>query len=102
MNKPFPLKSEPNQARVDDEESKKVSKSDPKSNPHHPGGNPEANLKSISHRCHLFEVTFVWELTKETIVLPLGWLQGGPAYHTAANLSHATLVGVHQAHATVP
>jgi len=38
----------------------------------HPGGNPGANLKSISHKCHLFEVAFVWELTKETIVLPLG------------------------------
>jgi len=36
-----------------------------------------ANLKSIAHRCHLFDVAFVWELTKETIVLPLGYLQGG-------------------------
>ena len=26
--------------------------------PHHPGGNPGANLKSISHRCYLFEVAF--------------------------------------------
>ena len=43
----------------------------------HPGGNPGTNLKSISHRCYLFEVAFVWELTKETIVLPLGCLQGG-------------------------
>ena len=43
----------------------------------HPGGNPGANLKSISHRCYLFEVAFVWELSKETIVLPLGCLQGG-------------------------
>jgi len=32
-----------------------------------------ANLKSISHRCHL---VFVWKLTKETIHLPLGCLQG--------------------------
>ena len=39
----------------------------------HPGGNPGANLKSISH----FEVAFVWELTKETIHLPLGCLQIG-------------------------
>ena len=31
---------------------------------YHPGGNPGANLKSISHRCYLFEVAFVWELTK--------------------------------------
>ena len=43
----------------------------------HPGEEMRANLKSISHRCHLFEVAFVWELTKETIHLPLGCLQGG-------------------------
>ena len=43
----------------------------------HPGGNPGANLKSISHRCFLLEVAFEWELTKETIYLPLGCLQGG-------------------------
>jgi len=43
----------------------------------HPGGNPGANLKSISHRCHPILVAFVWELTKETIYLPLGCLQGG-------------------------
>ena len=36
-----------------------------------------ANIKSISHRCYLFEVAFVCELTKETIHLPLGCLQGG-------------------------
>ena len=30
----------------------------------HPGGNPGANFKSISHRCYLFEVAFAWELTK--------------------------------------
>jgi len=34
-------------------------------------------LKSISHKCHLFEVAFVWEVTKETIHLSLGFLQGG-------------------------
>jgi len=43
----------------------------------HPGGNPRANLKSTSHKYHLFEVAFVWELTKENIDLPLGCLQGG-------------------------
>ena len=43
----------------------------------HPGVELRANLKSISHRCHLFEVAFVWELTKETIHLPLGCIQGG-------------------------
>jgi hypothetical protein len=36
-----------------------------------------ANLKSISHRCHLFEVASVWELTKEAIHSPLGCLQVG-------------------------
>ena len=35
------------------------------------------NLKSISHRCHLFEVAVVWELSKKNIHLPLGCLQGG-------------------------
>ena len=43
----------------------------------HPGGNPEGDPKSISHRCHPILVAFVWELTKETIHLPLGCLQGG-------------------------
>jgi len=38
-----------------------------------------ANRKSISHRCHRFQVACVWELTKETIHLPLGCLQGGQA-----------------------
>ena len=44
---------------------------------HHPEVELRANLKKISHRCHLFEVAFAWELTKETIHLPLGCLQGG-------------------------
>jgi hypothetical protein len=43
----------------------------------HPGVVLRANLKPISHRCHLFEVAFAWELTKETFHLPLGCLQGG-------------------------
>jgi len=29
----------------------------------HPGDNPGANLKSISHRCHPILVAFEWELT---------------------------------------
>ena len=45
-----------------------------------------ANLKSISHRCHLFEVAFAWELTEETIHLPVGCLQGG-----APRAAHASL-----------
>ena len=40
----------------------------------HPGVELSGNLKSLS--CHLFEVAFVWELTKETIHLPKGRLQG--------------------------
>jgi len=43
----------------------------------HPGGNPGANLKSISHTCHPILVACVWELTQETIELPLGCLLGG-------------------------
>jgi len=43
----------------------------------HPGGIPGAHLQSISHRCHPILVAFVWELTEETIDLPLGCLQGG-------------------------
>ena len=49
----------------------------PQSAHNHPGGNPGANPKSISHRCHLREAAFIWELTKETINLPPGCLQGG-------------------------
>ena len=51
----------------------------------HPGGNPGANLKSISHRCYLILVAFVWKLTKETIELPLGCLLGG--YWSESTLS---------------
>ena len=43
----------------------------------HPGGGPGANLESIFHRCHPIMVAFVWELPKETINSPLGYLQGG-------------------------
>jgi len=53
----------------------------------HPGVELRANLKSISHRCYLFEVEFVWELTKETIHLPLGCLQGGEKVRPAARES---------------
>jgi len=52
----------------------------PRPNSSHPGGTPGANLKSISHTCHPNLMAFVWELTKETIDLPLGCLQGGVAY----------------------
>ena len=43
----------------------------------HPRVESKANLKSISHRCHLFEVAFAWELTEEIIHLPPGCLQDG-------------------------
>ena len=43
----------------------------------HPADNPRANLKSISHRCYLILVASAWVLTKETIKLPPGCLQGG-------------------------
>ena len=48
----------------------------------HPGGIPGANLKSTSHRCHPILVAFVWELTSETIDLPLGCLQGGAVWES--------------------
>ena len=55
--------------------------STPATHPHlrpvHPKVELRANLKSISHRCHLFDVAFVWVLTRETICLPPGCLQGG-------------------------
>ena len=44
-----------------------------------------ANIKSISHRCHPILVAFVWELTEETIDLPLGCLQGGIPDRAAAH-----------------
>ena len=42
----------------------------PQQSQSHPGGNPGANIKSISHRCHLFEVAFDWELTKKLSFCP--------------------------------
>ena len=57
----------------------------------HPGGNPGANPKSISHRCYLFEVAFVWGLTKETMHLPLGCLhQTYTTKLTKTNLDYPT------------
>ena len=46
-----------------------------------PGGNPGANIKSISHRCYLRKEALKWELTKDIIYLPLGCLQGGVSPH---------------------
>ena len=42
----------------------------------HPRVELRANFKSISHR-HLEEMAFIWELTKETIHLPLSCVQVG-------------------------
>jgi hypothetical protein len=41
-----------------------------------PGVELRGNLESISHRCYLSEVSFAGELTKATIYLPLGRLDG--------------------------
>ena len=46
-----------------------------------------ANHKSISRKCHLLDVAFVWELTKETIHLPLGCPQGGLSEHACGERS---------------
>ena len=42
-----------------------------------PWRQPRGKLYVNLHRCYLREVAFEWELTKETIYLPLGCLQGG-------------------------
>ena len=55
-------------------------------------GNPGANLKSISHRCHLREVAFVWEMTKKNTCLPRGCLQGGG--HTPGPVSGMRLARI--------
>ena len=46
----------------------------------HPGGDPGANLKSIAHRCHPILVAFAWELSNDTINLPLVYLHRGGEY----------------------
>ena len=40
----------------------------------HPDVELRVNLKSISNRCYLFEVAFVWESAPQTILWPLGCL----------------------------
>jgi len=68
--------------------------------PPHPGVELSANLESISHRCHLEDVAFVWELFKETNDLPLSCLQSGSSYldfdfdATAAAFASASCAGV--------
>ena len=41
-----------------------------KASVNHSGVELRANLESISHRCHLFEVVFVYELTREPFICP--------------------------------
>jgi len=62
----------------------------------HPGGNPWANLKSIFQKCYIFEVAFVWELTNETIKLPLGCLQGGIPLFVSFPIERDGLINVAQ------
>ena len=50
----------------------------------HPVGNPGANLKSISHGSYLFEVAFVWKLTKENYRFAPGLPPGRGAWPTDA------------------
>ena len=56
----------------------------------HSGGNRGGNLRSIAHRCHLIRVASVWALTKETIDMPLGCLQGGLSF-TSSDLVRSGL-----------
>ena len=60
----------------------------------HPGGNPGENIKSDSHRCYLREVAFVWELTKETIHLPLRVSGNAKLLPSAACLPESVSVSV--------
>ena len=55
-----------------------------------PNAELRANIRSISHRCHPILVAFVWQLTKETIDLPLGCLQGGEGGWTSSIISTRT------------
>ena len=48
-----------------------------------PGGNLATIFQSISHRCYLQEVAFEWKVSKATIYLPLGCLQGGLTFAAA-------------------
>jgi len=50
---------------------------------HCPGVELRANLKSIFRRCFLREAASEWELTEETVHLPLSCLQGGPSQKAA-------------------
>ena len=52
----------------------------------YPGVELRANLKSIPHICHLFDMAFEWELTEEIIHLPLGCFQGGSSRSSRARV----------------
>ena len=53
----------------------------------HPGVELRESFKPISHKCHLFEVAFVWQLIIKNTHLPLGCLQGGFGPHLAETRS---------------
>jgi len=57
----------------------------------HPEVELRANLKPISQRCHPTLVAFAWELTKETLDLPLGCLQGGDGNEIIACFSFSRI-----------
>ena len=61
-----------------------------------PGVKLRANLKSISDRCHLFEVAFALELTQGTINLVLGSLQGGSHLSITASRYKSINVGANE------
>ena len=54
----------------------------------HSGDNPGENVKSISNKFYLRELAFEWELTEETIYLPLGCFQGGYPESRLSPYSH--------------
>ena len=50
-------------------------------------------LSQISQRCHPILVAFEWGLTKETIYLPLGCLQGGILWWSSLTIRSVSLAG---------
>ena len=65
----------------------------------HPGGTPGG--KSLVN-LPLFESTFVWERTKETIVLPQGCLQGGWEMHRSTSERSACAWRITRSNASGP
>jgi len=61
----------------------------------------EVTQWQISRRCHPILVAFVSELTKESIHLPLGCLQGGEHSPPNRSRAHETLTGMPRRHSTL-